>query len=211
MSQMKDELRAGLTATRRSLHGVAELLMAGPQHRRSQTIRLRILPGGFSTIADPDVRVAGDTIEIGGALFPLTGTFGELGAKLGLDVGAPVGLYKDGSGLTAKDGITVDADAAATLYKCLQEGDMALRQFAPGAVPVLWPEHFDVGVTMDEVNYGVSLGDAFLDEPYAYVGPHTPRKGAFWNAPFGAVRALPGKTEEIVEFFAEGQSLVAEG
>ena len=36
---------------------------------------------------------------------------------------------------------------------------------------VLWPEHFDVGIDANEVNYGVSPGDASCPEPYAYVGP----------------------------------------
>ena len=34
-----------LVATRRSLHGVAELVIAGPQHRATGTIRLRVTPG----------------------------------------------------------------------------------------------------------------------------------------------------------------------
>ena len=25
--------------------------------------------------------------------------------------------------------------------------------------PILWPEHFDVGITLDQVNYGLSPGD----------------------------------------------------
>ena len=37
--------------TRRSLHGVAELLLAGPQHRAHGTIRLRVTPGGFGGVA----------------------------------------------------------------------------------------------------------------------------------------------------------------
>ena len=55
---------------------------------------------------------------------------------------------------------------------------------------MLWPEHFDVAVTEDEVNYGVSPGDDFHPLPYAYVGPWTSRIGVFWNAPFGAFATL---------------------
>jgi hypothetical protein len=55
---------------------------------------------------------------------------------------------------------------------------------------VLWPEHFDIGISVDEVNYGVSPGDVHMDEPYAYVGPWSPREGSFWNTPFGAARPL---------------------
>jgi hypothetical protein len=67
---------------------------------------------------------------------------------------------------------------------------------------VLWPEHFDVAVTLDEVNYGVSLGDGYLPEPYAYVGPWQPRTGEFWNAPFGAAKPLTGM--DVEDFFRTG-------
>jgi len=60
----------------------------------------------------------------------------------------------------------------------------------PDQTPTPWPEHFDVGITMAEVNYGVSPGDATLGEPYAYVGPWRVPSGAFWNQPFGAARPL---------------------
>lgn len=82
------------------------------------------------------------------------------------------------------------------------------RRFAPDLTPVLWPEHFDVGIQLDEVNYGISPGDHYVDEPYAYVGPWTPRTGEFWNAPFGAARPLrdlPG--DALDAFLAEGRDL----
>jgi len=41
-----------LAVTRRSLHGVAELVLAGPQHGRGGGIRLRVVPGGFGTTVD---------------------------------------------------------------------------------------------------------------------------------------------------------------
>jgi len=47
--------------TRRSLHGVAELLIAGPQHRAHGTIRLRATPGGFGAVATA-LRVAGSDL-----------------------------------------------------------------------------------------------------------------------------------------------------
>lgn len=40
------------------------------------------------------------------------------------------------------------------------------------------------------MNYGLAPGDAHVPEPYAYVGPHTPRDGEFWNMPFGAARPV---------------------
>jgi hypothetical protein len=189
-----------LAATRRSLHGVAELLLAGPQHRRSGTIRLRIVEGGFATVKDPQLSVVGDRV---GDVAVEGLTFAEVAARLGVDVGAPEGVYGDGSGVQADESITVP-DAAA-LGAAFNRGDAALRLFAPDQTPVLWPEHFDVGVTVGECNYGVSLGDSAIDEPYAYVGPWTPRTGPFWTEPFGAARRLR-ELDDIAAFFAEGQA-----
>ena len=57
----------------------------------------------------------------------------------------------------------------------------------------LWPEHFDLAVTVElangaKVNVGFSPGDSFSAEPYAYVGPFDTAglDGEYWNAPFGA-------------------------
>jgi hypothetical protein len=84
---------------------------------------------------------------------------------------------------------------------------------AEGATPVLWPEHFDLAVTVDEMNLGVSPGDSWSAEPYAYVGPWEPRRGDFWNAPFGAARpmsALPD-VDALAAFFTEGHRLAVAG
>jgi hypothetical protein len=186
--------------TRRSWHGLAELVLAGPQHRRSGTIRLRIVEGGFATVKDPQLSVVGDRV---GDVAVEGLTFAEVAARLGVDVGAPEGVYGDGSGVQADESITVP-DAAA-LGAAFNRGDAALRLFAPDQTPVLWPEHFDVGVTVGECNYGVSLGDSAIDEPYAYVGPWTPRTGPFWTEPFGAARRLR-ELDDIAAFFAEGQA-----
>ena len=87
-------------------------------------------------------------------------------------------------------------------------GQEALLAFAPAEAPVLWPEHFDVAIRVDEVNYGVSPGDGFSAEPYAYVGvAAAPAGDAFWNAPFGAavpLRELPG-VAAVSGFFTAGR------
>ena len=196
----------GFEQTRASLHGIAELLLAGPQYRQSGTIRLRVHEDGFSTVLTPHTRYAGRTLthdQAQAAIGELT--YAELGEQLGLDAGAPQGLYHEGSGASLDQTPVLDADDAAHLVAALYRGDQALSRLAPDQTPVLWPEHFDVAVTLDEVNYGVSLGDAYLDEPYMYVGPWKPRTGPFWNAPFGAARPLAVTIEAVVEFFAEGQ------
>jgi hypothetical protein len=101
--------------------------------------------------------------------------------------------------------------AAALLADRFARGDAGLRAFAPGAVPVLWPEHFDLGVTLGEVNYGISPGDAAHPRPYAYVGPWTPREGPFWNASFGALRPADelADTGAVAAFFMEGRVAAA--
>ncbi|MEV6981509.1 hypothetical protein AB0M95_09650 [Sphaerisporangium sp. NPDC051017] len=199
-----------LAVTRRSLHAVAELVMAGPQYRTSGTIRLRVVPGGFRTVAAPELRVEGDALVAGGGVrVPLDGrTPREVGAAAGVEPGAPENLYHDGSGALADDVLGVDSTAAGYLTRCLVSGDEALRRLAPEATPVLWPEHFDLGITVDEINYGVSLGDGYLGVPYAYVGPWEVRTGEFWNAPFGAARPL-SDLHDLHGFFAEGQERAA--
>ena len=196
--------------TRAALHGIAELLLAGPQYRRSGTIRLRVLQYGFATVSAPDTRYTSRGLTHGETLAPIGElTYAGLGKQLGLDAGAPEGLYHDGSGATPDQTPVLDEAAAADLVAALYRGDQALRRLTPQQTPVLWPEHFDVGVTDDEVNYGVSLGDGYLDEPYMYVGPFTPRSGPFWNAPFGAAQPLAQTVEEVASFFAEGRRLAA--
>jgi hypothetical protein len=199
-----------LAATRRAWHGVAELVLAGPQYRRSGTIRLRVVPGGFATTTEPDLAVVGVDLVAKGERVGLDGrTGGGLAGAVGVDVGAPADLYHDGSGVDADEPLRVDPEAAAVLADAFAVGDAALRAFAPDQTPVLWPEHFDLGIAVDQVNYGVSPGDGHLDEPYAYVGPWTRREGSFWNAPFGAARPLRelGGVDDVVAFFTEGRDL----
>jgi hypothetical protein len=195
------------TATRQAWHAVAELVLAGPQLRRSETIRLTVVPGGFATISEPALSV------IGGALVHRDGSVNidgrschELASTAGIEAGAP-GIYHDGAGTDPAARLRLDEDVAGALADAFALGDAALRAFAPTATPVLWPEHFDVSVSADEVSYGVSPGDDYLGEPYAYVAPWQPREGAFWNAPFGAAQPLTmlSDVDSVVAFFDEGR------
>jgi len=204
-----------LAATRRALHGIAELVLAGPQYRAGGEIRLRVLPGGFGTVFEPSLRVDRDHLVVGGSAerVALAGrSYAELAAEAGVEAGAPADLYSDGSGVQPGEPIVLDATAAAAIQRAFADGDRALRLLAPDAEPVLWPEHFDVAITLREVNYGVSPGDGYLAEPYAYVGPHQPRRGSFWNAPFGAARrvAALGDADAILAFFREGRARASE-
>ena len=80
-----------LAATRRSLHGVAELVLAGPQYRATGKLRLGVVAGGFATILTPRLRVDGDRVAgAAGASVAIGGrTPRALGADLGVTAGPP--------------------------------------------------------------------------------------------------------------------------
>jgi len=110
--------------TRRSLHGVAELLLAGPQHRATGRIDLSVVDGGFATAAEPDgeptvevtVTVAdqkalGDLRE---APVDVALTAGSRADVLTVPVAALVALAEGGYGVEVVDGggsrfVAVDA------------------------------------------------------------------------------------------------------
>lgn len=199
-----------LVATRRSLHAVGELVLAGPQYREHGTIRLRVTPGGFEQVKGA-LGVDGAELVADGLRVPLVGTIASIGTAAGVEPGVPEGLYADHVDFGPADELAVDPAAARLLADWLGRGDRALRLLAPGEEPVLWPEHFDVATSLDEVNYGISLGDTRHPQPYAYVGPWTPRVGTFWNAPFGALRGaadLPD-VDAISAFLADGRAAAA--
>jgi hypothetical protein len=200
-----------LERTRRSLHGVAELVLAGPQYDASEDIRLRVTPGGFGTVTTPDLRVEQLELVSPTARLPLGGTFAGLARAVGVGARSLRDVYADGPDVGYDDPILVDAEAVSLIVDAFAIGDEALRAFDPGQQPVLWPEHFDVGITSAEVNYGVSPGDAHLREPYAYVGPWTPLEGEFWNTSFGAARPVAGirDTGALLDFFREGAERAA--
>lgn len=192
--------------TRRALHGVAELVLAGPQYDTSQDIRLRVTPGGFGTVASPDLRIDHVEMVTPNGRVPLGGTFEGLAHAVGVRARPLRDVYAEGPDVALDDPVVVHPEEAGVILGAFATGDPALRMFAAGEEPVLWPEHFDLGITVAEVNYGVSPGDSHLPEPYAYVGPWTPRTGAFWNTPFGAARPLTElpDVDSVVAFYTEG-------
>jgi hypothetical protein len=198
-----------LETTRRALHGVAELLLAGPQHAASGEISLRPIPGGFGTTHTPDLRIEGTDVVAGDRRAAIDGqTPRSLAAAIGIEATGLGHVYQDGSGVDPDEVLSVDAEAAARIETAYALGDAALRAFAPGETPILWPEHFDIGISDGEqrVNYGVSPGDDLIGVPYMYAGPWTPPPADdFWTQPFGAARPLPETAAEIVAFFEEAQ------
>ena len=202
-----------LLATRRALHCVAELVLAGPQYDTSGTIRLRVTPGGFGTVKEPDVGVRGGRVVGPQGESGIDGrTAAEIAAAVGVTARPLSDLYSGGPNVPADEVLHASDEEAAVLADVLAVGNEALSAFAPEHEAVIWPEHFDIGLSVDEVNYGVSPGDDFSPTPYAYVGPWSVPQGEFWNAPFGAYRGVSDETtvEQLLSFFREGRAAVAQ-
>jgi hypothetical protein len=187
-------------------------VLAGPQHRRLGSIRLRVIPGGFATTLQPDLRVIGAELVLPDGQVSIDGrTCADLAAAAGVDVGEPKDLYHDGSHVEPDEVLEVSDDAAEELARAYAVGDEALRLLSPAETPVLWPEHFDNAVRVDGINYGVSPGDGYISVPYAYIGPDSHGREAFWNAPFGAARPVADLPDAnaMISFFVEGRTLAS--
>jgi hypothetical protein len=213
-----------LTATRDELHRVAEHLLAGALYAASGEIGLVPAPGGFRTPPfGPDGRflaVDGTELVVGATTTTRRTALTTIRAAAefaGVMPGAPAQVYQPATPLDPDAPLMIDPQAARLLAEWYQLGAQALSRFAaevPGDQPspaVLWPEHFDVGITAAAINYGASPGDGQIAEPYLYVGPHDgppPGDPAFWNAPFGAARTFRqiGTVTEATAFFRDGRA-----
>jgi hypothetical protein len=208
-----------LAETRTGWHRVAEHVLAAGQFADAGTIRLRPVPGGIGTVAG----VAGRQLAVVGEELVVLGTDGTrrshhlttlraAGAFAGVVPGLR-GSYPPATPADPDAALQIDAGAARVLAEWYALGDAALRRFAEvlgrPQEPVLWPEHLDVGITVDEVNYGCSPGDAAIGAPYLYVGPQAgpPVRDEFWNAPFGAAATADriSTVVDAVDFFTQGR------
>lgn len=203
-----------LTATRLALQSVAEHVLSAARHAATGRIGLRPVTGGFATpvfVSEHGPRriaVIGTELVIGDdrgpRRAPLT-TVGAAAELAGITPGAPVEVYTPSTPLDPAAPLAVDAAAAAYLAGWFALIDAALASLArelAGDAPAtgsssvaeaqLWPEHFDLAITVGAVNYGGSPGDEGHPLPYLYVGPHTPPPvdGGFWNEPFGSSRSV---------------------
>jgi hypothetical protein len=217
---------ARLAATRAGLHQVAEHILAAALHAETGEIALMPSPGGFRT---PPFGRDRRFLAVDGTELVVGGTGGSRRAALttlraaaefaGITPGAPSEVYRPATPFGLDEPLAIDPAAARVLADWYQLGEQALRGFATeiaGDQPtaaVLWPEHFDLGITAGAVNYGASPGDTQVADPYLYVGPHDgppPGDPAFWNAPFGAVRTIDqiGAAADAAAFFRDGRARV---
>ena len=217
---------AQVAATRAAWHRVAEHILAAALHAATGEIGLVPAPGGFRTPAfgadgrflavDRGELVAGD--QTGTRRTALT-TVRAAADFAGITPGAPAQVYRPATPLDLDEPLTIDPGAAQLLADWYSLGAQAMSGFSaeiphdqPSAA-VLWPEHFDLGITAMATNYGASPGDDYCTDPYMYVGPHDgppPGEPAFWNAPFGAARTIHqiGAAQDAVAFFREARARV---
>ena len=160
-----------LTATRQSLHRVAEHLLAAAHKRATGQITLVPADNGVATPPLPDgsvVAIEGTDVVVRGPnqvrRAPLT-TLAETAATVGIEAGFPWTKHRPGTEFEPDAELAVDPAAAAALACWFAVGAEALTTLVaelsaerPSA-PQIFPEHFDLGVTAGAVNYGFSPGD----------------------------------------------------
>ena len=105
-----------LSTTRRALHAVAELLIAGPQYAAVGDIRLAARPGGFGGWVGPTPNaVSGTDLITPTGRFPLGGSVNELARRAGITPRALRDVYTGGPDFTLDEPTDVTATAAEVL------------------------------------------------------------------------------------------------
>jgi hypothetical protein len=191
------------------VHRIAAHVLGRRRYAVSRHFGLRASPGGIATPAfgpEPEtLRLTPSCLvrEVGSEARGLAlagSTLSSLAAFAGADLDAEFSAGVDMPALGAvEEPLELEAKELAELFGWFDVGwrvlDEVLAERAgtcAAATIQLWPEHFDVGTSLDGVSVGFSPGDGFSDEAYVYVsapGPTPPAPSSYWNAPFGA--ALP--------------------
>ena len=218
-------------ATRDSLHRVAEHVVSPARYAVTDKIGLRQSPGGFATppfgassrvvAVDRNELVVTDQHDgaVSSRRAPIT-SIAEAARFVGVTPGAPTSLYRPHTPLEPDAVLSVDVDAAEVIAMWYELVAKALGSFAASIVDdepgeaQLWPEHFDLAMPADRINYGGSPGDEYIDVPYLYVGPFEgpPQRDVFWNQPFGAAIGFDeiAAIGDAFEFFRRGRKLTHE-
>ena len=217
-----------LSATRESLHSIAEHVLAVELHQSIGKIGLRRTAGGFG---QPERLVAGERrrLRVDGVHLvvttgdhevwhPLT-TVRDASTVAGIEPGQQTGVFAPTTSLNLDRALTPDRAAAAALADWSQLAESGLEEFrrrSRDRDPTMvqwWPEHFDQSFSMSEINFGASNGDEANQQPYWYVGPWQPTPGPFWNRPWGALRSWTEiyNVADAVTFFEEGVAAVRRG
>ncbi len=228
---------ASFVRTRTALHAVAEHVLAAARYQASGRLGLTVTPNGFATPAFGDdartlavegtdlvvrVRTDGQAPGTAETRAPLR-TLRAAATLVGLTApGGPAEVYHLSSPCDPDAELALDAAAARRIADWYALGDTALHEWRaeiPGDDPseiALWPEHADVAIRAGDINYGASLGDEAVAEPYLYVGPPSPpppTPDGFWNASFGAYLTWDRvhSVADALDFFRRGRQRVRGG
>ena len=111
-------LPAELSTTRRALHAVAELLIAGPQYEAVGDIRLAARPGGFGGWVGPTPNaVSGTDLITATGRFPLGGSVNDLARRAGITPRALRDVYTGGPDFSLDEPTEVTASSAEVLLR----------------------------------------------------------------------------------------------
>jgi len=217
---------ACLAATRAGWHRVAEHMPAFALYRAAGYTGLVPSPGGFRP---PSFGTGARFLAVDGTELVVSGAAGTERTPVttvraaaefaGVTPGAPAGVSGPAAPPDLDAPLMTEPGAARRPAEWYGLSARALSRFAaeiPGdkpAGPVLWPAHFDAGMTAAAISHGASPGDDHSTDPYLYMGPHDgppPGDPAFWNAPFGAARIFgqAGTVAEAAAFFGDARARV---
>jgi len=201
-----------------AMHTVAEHVLCAVRYAAAG--RVGLTPGGDG-IATPefDGRVVGlsgvdlvDAVAGRERRAPVT-TLRAAGEFFGVTPAAPP-LWTPSTNRDLDALLDVDADSVAAITTWFSVVSAALATMHPAA-PTLWPEHFDLAVTVAGATYGGSPGDVTHAMPYLYVTPpgdlDPDGDRRFWNEPFGASLSYDrvAGVADAVAFFAAAEAHLA--
>ena len=211
-------LPTSFVRSREAVHALAEHVLCTVRHAAVGRIGLTPVPDGIAT-PPFDGRTVGlrgldlvDSGPHGERRAPVT-TLRAAGQFFGVDPVAPP-LWTPTTTPDLDAPLAIEADDAAALAAWFALVAGVLMRVDPSAAQTLWPEHFDLAITVGEVTFGGSPGDAEHAEPYLYVLPPAGfERGdpTFWNEPFGASLAyhrIDGQADADT-FFAEAAERLA--
>lgn len=202
---------SSLIDTRIALHDLARLVLAHGLEGTTELVTLRATPGGFG---QPErlVDALQRRIRVDGTQLVVQHGENERWHPIGTLAAAA-----DFAGLALPDGeadraLAIDVAHAATLARLFDVTDSALAELRRRhadegpTITQLFPHHFDLAITVSEVNVGASPGDADHDEPYLYVGPWNVRPHPMWNETWGVSKPFTDAVTaaDAVEFFEVG-------
>jgi hypothetical protein len=211
-------LPGSFMSTRDAVHGLAEHVLCAARY--AAVGRIGLLPSADGIVTPPfDGRVVGvsgvEMVDVRDAerRAPIT-TLRAAGEFFGIVPAAPP-LWTPTTNADLDAAIDVADDGVAALAAWFGVVGGALEAVHPDATATLWPEHFDLAVTVDGATYGGSPGDHIHPEPYLYVippgDPVPDGDSVFWNETFGASRGqeMVLGAADAVAFFTEAARRIA--